>query len=277
MIVDLYKPTYLKALCQQYGLSPSKKYGQNYLITDAPIKKMLEAAGVSAEDTIVEIGPGFGVLTFALLEKAKKLIAFEIEKKLHPYWDKVLTEHENFEVIWGNALSTIPSHESLQKGKPYKVVANLPYQITSNVLRTLLELPNKPQSITVMVQKEVAQRICAMPGEMSLLSVCVQYFGIPKVVTKVSSGCFWPAPKVDSAVVHIDVYPKQEVSEAFFTLARAGFSNKRKQLAKNLAHGIKKEEALIRELLEQITGNSRVRAQELSMAQWKALAQVLSK
>lgn len=281
---DLFKPTYLKTLCSQFGIKPSKKYGQNYLITDAPIKKMVEAAGVGSRDTVIEIGPGFGVLTFALLTKAKKLIAFEIEQKLKPYWESELQERTNFEIVWGNALQqlTMNNEQFTSTLGKYKVVANLPYQITSNVLRTLLELENKPESLTVMVQKEVAERICAKPGDMSLLAVSVQYFGQPKIITKVSSGCFWPAPKVNSAVLHINIATSKHKNiaslsdEEFFAIVRAGFINKRKQLAKNLAAGLKKDEKMIREILGQVLGNEKVRAQELNVEQWKLLIKQLS-
>ncbi|PIR03686.1 MAG: ribosomal RNA small subunit methyltransferase A [Candidatus Magasanikbacteria bacterium CG11_big_fil_rev_8_21_14_0_20_39_34] len=271
MSQNLHKPTYLKELCLEYGLSPSKKYGQNYLITDAPIQKMVEAAGVSSKDTIIEIGPGFGVLTFALVQKAKEVISFEIEKKLVSYWDSQKEIHKNLQLIWGNFLKEFPNFQSQLTN--YKVVANLPYQVTSNVLRVLLESEKKPKSITVMVQKEVAERICAKAGDMSLLSVSVQYYGKPKIITKVPSGCFWPAPKVDSAVIHIDVEQSSHThhaDEQFFSYVRAGFSNKRKQLAKNIASQFPLKESFIRETLESISLNPKARAQDLLVSDWQA-------
>ena len=198
----------IKLLCDKYGFKPSKQYGQNYLINDGIVKKIIEAAELKSTDTVVEIGPGFGILTFALAERVKKVIAFEIERKLEPYWEKViedwkikrLKDHE-IEIVWGNALAKLTTY-NLQL-TTYKVVANIPYQITSYVLRALLELENKPEMIVIMVQKEVAERICARKGEMSLLSIAVQYYGEPKIIAKVPAGSFWPRPKVESAILKI--------------------------------------------------------------------------
>jgi 16S rRNA (adenine1518-N6/adenine1519-N6)-dimethyltransferase len=268
MYQNLLKPTHLQELCKQSGLTPSKKYGQNYLITESPIKKMIEAAGVEKEDTVVEIGPGFGVLTFALAEKVQKVIAFEIEKKLQSYWDKV--SPDNLKVVWGNVLNHV--EDESERLEDYKVVANLPYQITSNVLRALLELENKAESITVMVQKEVADRIVAKPGAMSILAVSVQYYGESKIVTKVAKGSFWPAPKVDSAVLHIVIKEggtnNKEFDNKFFEVVRAGFANKRKQLWRNLSVGLKLEGQSMKDALKEVVGNEKVRAEELSIEQW---------
>lgn len=275
MYIDLFKPTYLQTLCRECGLNPSKKYGQNYLITDAPVKKMIEAAEINKNDTVVEIGPGFGILTLALVEKAQKVIAFEIEKKLENYWREVIENNKfsNLEIIYGNALHSLPSYV-LSLKSDYKVVANLPYQITSNILRVLLELENKPESITVMVQKEVADRICAKAGDMSVLAVSVQYFGEPKIITKVPRGCFWPSPKVDSAVLHIKTKNKKSIKpeeDMFFKVVKAGFSNKRKQLWRNLSEGLKIDKEKVKILVGEITGNELIRAEELSIAQWEKL------
>lgn len=283
MYKQLFKPTHLQEICKQCDLTPSKKYGQNYLISDAPIKKMIEVADIKKTDTIIEIGPGFGVLTFALAEKAKRVIAFEIERKLQKYWDK--NTSENLEVIWGDALNKLQDISSTLH--EYKVVANLPYQITSNILRTLLELENKPESITVMVQKEVADRIIAKPrstnsgkvGEMSVLAVSVQYYGEPKIVTKVAKGSFWPAPKVDSAVLHINIktqeYHNREFDKKFFEVVRAGFANKRKQLWRNLSVGLNLEGEKIKSVLSEIVGNEKIRAEELSVDEWIKITQLL--
>lgn len=273
MYNDLFKPNYLQTLCRECGLNPSKKYGQNYLITDAPVNKMIKAARINKEDTIIEIGPGFGILTLALTKKAGKVIAFEIEKKLENYW--VENKTENLEIIYGNVLNKI--QDTTNKIQNYKVVANLPYQITSNILRTLLELENPPESMTVMVQKEVADRICTQPGEMSILSVSVQYFGEPKIITKVPRGCFWPSPKVDSAVLHIEIKKsknegvKKTDTYLFFKVVRAGFANKRKQLWRNLSDLLGIDREKLKNKIKAVTGNELIRAQELNIEQWKDL------
>ena len=271
---NLNKPSHLVELCKKYGLVPSKKYGQNYLISDSPVQKMINASQVKKGDSVVEIGPGFGVLTSALLERGAKVVAFEIERKLEKYWED--NSHDNLEIIWGDALKRLKS----LKLKGYKVAANLPYQITSHILRTLLELENKPESITVMVQKEVADRIVAKPGDMSVLAVSVQYYGEPKVVCKVPSGNFWPEPKVNSAILHVKVEGNKkqgsDFDKKFFEVVRAGFANKRKQLWRNLSVGLKLDKNEVQTVLKQAVGNEKVRAQELGVEEWITLTKKLT-
>lgn len=187
-------------LSRKYNLHPSKNYGQNFLVSNAPIQKMIAAAELTSSDTVIEIGPGFGILTCAVAKKVKKVIVFEIEKKLQPYWEEKVKEYKNVEMVWGNVLKKF-SVLSSKFSVSYKVIANIPYHITSDILRLFLEAGHKPERLVLMVQKEVASRICAKAGEMSLLSVAVQYYGRPKIVAKVARGSFWPAPKVDSAVI----------------------------------------------------------------------------
>ncbi len=301
MYRKLISITYLKQLCKEYHLNPSKKYGQNYLISDAPIKKMIAAANIEKGDVVVEIGPGFGVLTCALAEAGADVVAFEIERKLKLYWDEKLKDLENIDIVWGNALGELKKQSfnlSPPKGdtifqSSYKVVANLPYQITSHILRTLLELENKPESITVMVQKEVADRIVAQPGKLSLLSVSVQYYGNPKIVCKVPRGNFWPAPKVDSAVItialkHLSIPPlggipsakqggtETQFDKKFFKMVRAGFSNKRKQVWRNISQGLKLDSDQVKIVLSDVAGNEKIRAQELSVEQWITITKKLT-
>lgn len=274
MDTQLFNPSYLKQLCAEYHLQPSKEYGQNYLLSETPIQAMLKAGDVSGKDTIIEVGPGFGVLTLALQEKAGKIIAFEIEKKIFGYWDHLQEAHSNIDVRWGNVLREFPVMQQTLP-KQYKVIANVPYQITALLLRLFLEAVHKPERIVIMVQREVADRMCAKPGDMSLLSVSVQYYGKPKIVAKVSKGNFWPQPKVDSAVIAITDIQERENSTAFFALTRAGFANKRKQLWRNIADAFGLSQVDVKQALEQVTGNNQVRAQELSIEQWIALGKQL--
>ncbi|PIR76117.1 MAG: ribosomal RNA small subunit methyltransferase A [Candidatus Magasanikbacteria bacterium CG10_big_fil_rev_8_21_14_0_10_42_10] len=267
-------PSKLKELCTRYHLTPSKKYGQNYLISETPINKMIEAGELTSNDTVVEIGPGFGVLTFALSPLVKKVVAFEIEKKLEEYWEEKQKEYKNIQVIWGNALKEL-HYSNSELRTPYKVLANLPYQITSHVLRTLLELPQKSERIVIMVQKEVAERICAKAGEMSLLSVSVQYYGTPKIVTKVTKGNFWPSPNVDSAVIAVTHMKDRPDAEVFFHYVRAGFQNKRKQVWKNLSQAFHLDGEQVKQVLVEVTGDEKVRAQELSVMEWEEVVQKL--
>lgn len=263
-------PTQLKSLCIKYNLHPSKSFGQNYLISDAPITAMLDAGEVGNEDTIIEIGPGFGILTLALAAKAKKIISFEIEKKLAPYWEEKIQEQKNIEIMWGDVLQEIGK---IKLPKKYKVIANVPYQITSWILRTFLELPNPPTCMVVMVQKEVADRICAKAGDMSLLAVSVQYYGQPKIIKKVPKGNFWPSPKVDSAVVAIKNIEKKKNAEQFFRIVKAAFAQKRKQAWKNISTELGIDGALIKKVLAHIAGNEKARAEELGVEEWEEVVE----
>lgn len=290
-----FTPTILKSLCVKYDLTPSKKYGQNFLIQEWPIKKMIEAADLQETDTVIEIGPGFGVLTFALAEQAGRVIGLEIEKKLEGYWDEKLKDqktnlrpelrskerpkdHGDIEIIFANALYSLKSYV-LSLMSSYKVVANLPYQITSHVLKVLLELENKPESITIMVQKEVAERICSKPGEMSLLSVSVQYYGKPKIIDIVTKGNFWPEPRVDSAILKIrlkDQKIERSKDIEFFRVVKAGFSSKRKQLANNLSKQLSVNSKQVSSILKEVCGNEKVRSEELSVENWVEIAKKLN-
>lgn len=270
----LFNPDYLKHLCQTYGLTPSKKYGQNFLVNPEPIEKMIEASEIKSDDTVVEVGPGFGVLTLALVEKAKKVLSFEIEKKIEPYWNEELKKYNNLEIVWGNVLQ-VPSSKFPVNN--YKVVANLPYQITSQILRTFLEMENKPEVMVLMVQKEVAERICAPAGDMSVLSVSVQYYGEPEIVAYVPRSSFWPVPAVDSAVIRVRI-KKDEArikneADLFFKIVKAGFSSRRKMLIKNLSSVADKDK--IRSVFKELGIDEKVRAQELSVEQWQAISSKL--
>lgn len=277
----------LKYFCQKYDLVPSKQYGQNYLINDGIVEKIVKAADLQSSDTVVEIGPGFGVLTMALAEQVEKVYALEIERKLIPYWEDLeIRDREikdKVELKWGNALKYLSPISHLLSY--YKIIANLPYQITSQILRTILELENKPSLIVVMVQKEVAQRICAKPPDMSLLALSVQYYGQPEIVDIVTKGNFWPAPKVDSAILKIGLLPphpnpllgqERGQSSLFFKFAKAGFAQKRKQLWKNLSEGLNLDGKKVKIVLKDVMENEKVRAEELSVNDWLRIIPSLS-
>lgn len=274
MTDKLFNPDYLLSLCKKHGLQPSKKYGQNYVINPEVIDKMIETAEVKVSDTVVEIGPGFGVLTLALVEKAKNVLAFEIEKKIAPYWEARASK--NLQIIWGNVLRTAGN---LPKEK-YKVVANLPYQITSAVIRYFLENENPPESMTLMVQKEVAERICARAGDMSLLSVAVQYYADAEIAGLVPRDNFWPVPKVDSAVIVLKVHKaaKSVKSADFFNLVKAGFANRRKLLIKNLLPIVgKQNKEKLKSIFVELGLSENARAQELGVEDWVSMTRALNR
>ncbi len=282
-MTSLYNTDYLKHLCQKYGLAPSKKYGQNFLINEEPVIQMLESGEVEKEDVVVEVGPGFGVLTLALAEKAKKVMSYEIEKRLENYWAEQTAKQSNIEIIWGNVLR---QNISLEK---YKVIANLPYQITSNVIRKFLEAENKPECMVLMVQKEVAERICAPAGDMSVLAVSVQYYAEAEIVMQVPRAYFWPVPGVDSAILKIsNIKPNtrptegpqsfgREAGEEFFRIVKIGFANRRKILIKNLESVVgKQNKEKLKTFFRELGIGEKARAQELSVEQWRQLVVILN-
>jgi 16S rRNA (adenine1518-N6/adenine1519-N6)-dimethyltransferase len=261
-------PEAIQKLCRTYGLNPARQYGQNYLIDETPIERMLEEE-ITQDDTVVEVGPGFGVLTMPLAKKAGQVVAYEIEKKLEPYWTKKLQEFSNITLIWGNVLKQFSPSER------YKVIANLPYQITSAVIRLFLESAPQPEVMVCMVQHEVAERICAQPGDLSLLAVSVQYYAAAEYLLKVPKTSFWPSPKVDSALLKITPrHEKRDVAfEAdFFKLVKAGFASRRKLLIKNLGPLFKQAgDKDLKMLFGELGLSLTVRAQEVCITVWKSL------
>jgi 16S rRNA (adenine1518-N6/adenine1519-N6)-dimethyltransferase len=258
----------------------SKKWlGQHFLRDMSVPPRIADAAGLEAGDCVVEVGPGLGVLTEELARRLDpergKLVAVELDGELLPGLRERFGKQGHVSFVQGDVLDIPP--EELSGGRPYKVVANLPYYITSAILRHFLDAAYKPQSLTVMVQREVAQRMAAKPPDMGLLSVAVQFYGEARIAFRVPPGAFRPPPKVDSAVVHIRVYgqddkPVQPTSEAgFFRVVQAGFSQKRKQLVNTLASGLGLPKGVARHMLESAGISPDRRAETLSLAEWAAL------
>ncbi|MFA5211266.1 MAG: 16S rRNA (adenine(1518)-N(6)/adenine(1519)-N(6))-dimethyltransferase RsmA [Patescibacteria group bacterium] len=270
----------LSELWKKYDLKPSKKYGQNYLVNFGVVKKIVEEADLKKEDIVVEVGPGFGVLTFELAKKVKKIFAFEIEQKLKDYWQEKQIEFPNIEIIWGNVLNHY--NELIKNLDNFKIVANLPYQITSEILRLFLENEKKPESIIVMVQKEVAERILERDKKSSLLSLSVKYYGDVRLISKVARGSFFPAPKVDSAVIEIIIkkdLKKNSVEDEknFFRVVKAGFKNKRKQVSKNLSEELQIDRKLINKILQEIGLREDVRAEKIGLSEWIIIVSKINK
>jgi 16S rRNA (adenine1518-N6/adenine1519-N6)-dimethyltransferase len=243
---------------------PKKVLGQNFLTDLNIIRKFVEIANLSKKDTVLEIGPGHGALTKELVLKAKRVIAIEKDELLA----KELKELNiaNLEIIDGDALKT----EEL-KG-PYKVVANIPYYLTSVLIRKLLTGKNKPKEIVLMIQKEVAERICSKPPKMNILAVSVNYYATPKIITRVSRNCFWPKPKVDSAIIKIIPNKnKKENEDLFFKIVKSGFSSPRKQLLNNLSSGLHLEKGIISKWLLDNKISPLSRAETLSIDDWEKL------
>ena len=271
--MDLSELKNLKLALKLSGLEAKKSYGQNFLIDKEALGEIVASAHVSSEDTVLEIGPGLGVLTDELVKHAAKVVAVEADAELA----ELLTRRapENLSVVAADALQ----YDLAQLPKGYKVVANLPYYITSSLLRFLLEAENKPASITVLVQKEVAERIVASPGQMSVLACSVQYYGKPELVRVVPAGSFYPSPKVDSAVLHIALFDEPAFAadtKQLFRLIKAGFGEKRKMLRNSLAGGLAITNAQAIELIAGADLRETARAQELSLVEWQQLYQAYS-
>jgi 16S rRNA (adenine1518-N6/adenine1519-N6)-dimethyltransferase len=266
-----------KRLLRRFELKARKSLGQHFLIDDEVLQAVATAAELSASDIVMEIGPGLGVLTKELAKRAGRVISVELDSPLASVLGQTLASLENVTVVEGDILKFEPA--ALLGGQEtanYKVVANLPYYITSAVLRHFLEAKLKPQVMVVMVQKEVAEAIVAKPGRMSLLSVSVQFYGEPEIVSYVPAGCFYPPPEVSSAILKVALYHQPVVakdSEGFFQLVRAGFCASRKQLANSLSQGMGLPKARVLSLLEKACIIPERRAETLTLIEWARLWQ----
>ncbi len=243
---------------------PLKKLGQNFLICRNILNKIVEATEIRNEDTILEIGAGLGFLTEELAKRAKKVIAVEKDSRLIAYLKKNLPE--NTAVREGDILKMTPL-----KGN-YKVAANLPYYISSPIIRKFLG--NNPPSLMVLtVQKEIGERICARPPQMSKLAVFTQFHSEPEIIAKVPKSCFWPQPKVDSVVLKLTPKKVKE-SKSFSRIVKAGFSHPRKQLVKNLSQNLNIDSKIVEKKLKELEIDPRQRAETLSLGDWLKLVKV---
>lgn len=285
------EPINVVELLRRHRLRPDKSLGQNFLVDPAALDQVVEAAGVSAGDFVLEIGPGLGSLTRLLAIRARQVVAVEIDKSLLPPLREVIAPFSNVRVVAGDILGLNPVDllaDGMQPtGSPqigtgpqagYLVVANIPYYITSALLRHLLEAPLRPERMVLTVQHEVAQRLSAEPGDLSLLALSVQVYGAPQVMAHIPAEAFYPAPKVDSAVVRVDLYPEPRVPferlPAFFRLAKAGFSQKRKKLRNSLSAGMAMPAPEAEQLLQSAGIDPNRRAETVSLDEWKQLTEV---
>jgi 16S rRNA (adenine1518-N6/adenine1519-N6)-dimethyltransferase len=264
------------ALLRAYGLQPKKSLGQNFLVDPSGLDKVMQAAGLSPEDTVLEIGAGLGSLTVLLAQTVRRVIAVEIDRGLIAPLTEAVSEYDNVQIVEGDILKIPP--EELNLGEAYLVVANIPYYISSAIIRRLLETQNRPPRIVLTVQQEVAERICAKDGKFSLLALSVQVFGVPRIQARIAAGCFYPAPDVDSAVLSITLFPQPLIApeelDTFFRLARAGFSQKRKTLRNTLSAGLGLPAVQAESLLAAAGIDPRRRAETLSIAEWGRLTDV---
>lgn len=272
--MDLLKET--KELCAFYHIKPSPTKGQNFLVRSEVYERIVKAAKLKSDDLVLEVGPGLGFLTMALAEHVQRVVAVELDDKLASLLPERLRSfaYNNIQIIHDNVLNW-PRLAGIKAMTDFKVVANLPYNITAIFLRKFLSEGPRPESLTLMLQDEVARRITARPGDMSLLALSVQYYAQAEYIFKVPASDFYPAPKVNSAVVSL-VVKKQlplgaEEEKLMFRLARIGFAARRKMLKGNLLNVIKIKPELMTAALEENKIDIKARAQDLSVEQWLGL------
>lgn len=270
--VDL-APLDVPALLRSNRLFPKKGLGQNFLVDPTVLKKLVEAAELPLDAHVLEIGPGLGSLTRYLARAAAEVVAVELDQNLIPILEQVLAQADNVRILHGDILELDVARLDLPPG--YMVVANIPYYITSAVLRHLLEAGVKPSRLVLTVQREVADRICAAPGDLSLLSLSVQVYGAPRPVLRIPAGAFYPAPQVDSTTLRVDIHPSPLIPadqlNTFFRLAKAGFSQKRKTMRNALSAGLAWPASRVGTLLEQTGIDPMRRAETLALDEWARL------
>ncbi len=267
------------AVLKRFGLRADRSLGQNFLQDDFALEAITSAAQIQRTDTVLEIGPGLGSLTRYLAVSSRDVVAVELDGRLIQPLQAILTPHNNVRIVHGDILKL--TSDELITEQDYIVVANIPYYITSAVIRHLLESKTKPRRIILTIQKEVAQRICAKPGDLSLLALSVQVYGEPHIAARIPAEAFFPKPNVDSAVLCVDIYPSPKVEpsllETFFKLTKAGFSQKRKTLRNSLSAGLHISPAQAEELLQRANIDSRRRAETLSIEEWITLCKFYKK
>ncbi len=268
----------LKNLMKRFKLNPNKTYGQHFLMDETILEDMIDEAGVKAGDTVLEIGPGIGNLTERLLQHGVKVISVEKDPQFLPVLKTLEQENkENFSYELTDALKY--DFSTRLKDVSYKVVANIPYYITGKIVQLFMHATHKPESLTLLMQKEVAYNIAAKPGSMNLIAISVQLFADARVVCVVPGHKFHPAPKVDSAVIHITLHkkPKYKIKDEakLFRILRACFSGKRKQLHNTLTNNLQLDKDLVASTLLKLKIDPMIRPQALTIEQWLQLSDAL--
>lgn len=266
-------PLHVPDLLRRHGLRARKSLGQNFLIDEGALARIVSAASLTVDDTVLEIGPGLGSLTRHLAIAAQQVVAVEIDQTLLPVLAEVVATHPNVRVVHADILTVDPAE--LIEGQRYKVVANIPYYITSAVIRHLLEARVRPSVIVLTVQREVAERICAAPGDLSVLAVSVQAYARAELVARIPAGAFYPRPDIDSAVVRLTALPEpvfgSQDADRFFRVVKAGFGQKRKQLRNALSTGLRQPAQAADVWLARAGIDPTRRAETLSLDEWRVL------
>jgi 16S rRNA (adenine1518-N6/adenine1519-N6)-dimethyltransferase len=267
----------VRRLLREAGLRPRKSLGQNFLVQESDLARVAAEADLRPQDIVLEIGAGIGNLTRHLAFSARRVIAVEIDPALLPILRKVLGGYANVSIVAGDILA-LPLEQVVgeEAADGYKVAANIPYYITSAVIRRLMEAAARPSRIVLTVQKEVAERICALPGNMNLLALGVQYYGKPVIAGTIAADSFYPVPDVDSAIVCIDLAGGVERDPALtgklFRIARAGFSQKRKKLRNTISGGLRLGAAVVERALSEAGVDPARRPETVSVEEWVRIA-----
>ena len=266
----------ISKLLKDHNLRPDKSLGQNFLTDPNILAKIVQIGGVSEADTVLEIGAGLGHLTASLARSARSVTAVELDERFIPILSKRLGSYPNINLVQGDILQLETSQLIQDDG--YLVVANIPYYITSRIIRKLLEAKHKPREIILTIQYEVAKRVCSSSGKLSLLAISVQMFGTPELMLRIPAGAFYPPPKVDSAVIRISLHPEPLLPElqreVFFTLVKAGFLHKRKTLRNSLSKGLGWSPDQVEGLLTKGGIDPSRRAETLSIPEWIELTSI---
>ena len=263
-------------LLKRYDIHPKKSLGQNFLIEPAGLTRAINAAELSGKEEVLEIGAGLGSLTYLLAQTCASVTAVEIDPRMLAPLSEALKPFANVRVVQGDILELDPA--SLVSQENYVVVANIPYYITSALIRHILESDRQPSRLVLTVQKEVAQRICAEPGDLSLLALSVQVYGQPRLAAHIPASAFYPPPQVDSAVLRVDLYPQPRIPEdqldTFFHLAKLAFAQKRKTLRNTLSAGLRWPPERAAGLLAEAGIDPMRRAETLSLDEWAQMVSV---
>lgn len=274
--MDLTLKKNVKNLLNSYRINISKRLGQNFLIDKTTIKKVIKTADLQPTDIVLEIGPGIGTLTKEIAKKVKKVIAVEKDPGIYKVLKETLKDFKNIKIIQGDILKI---KDLRLKIKDYKIVANLPFYLTSPFIRKFLESEYPPKEIILIIQKEVAQRICARPPKTNLLAVSIQFYAKPKIISHISKKSFWPSPKVDSAIIKIIPHKNKfdvKLRERFSKIVKAGFSQSRKQLANNLSKRLKLNKEQVKTWLLKNNIQPHQRAETLNINGWIKLTKTYS-
>lgn len=267
----------LKSLLQKYNLWAKKRLGQNFLVDEVAFDKIIEAANLTSEDHVVEVGPGTGFLTERLLKRVKQVTAVEYDATMVSMLKAAFAGAKNLNLIHQDALK-FRTQETGHRKQPYKVVANIPYYITSPLLKHFLQSGTPPSLMVLLVQKEVAEKVCGISGK-SMITIETQVFGASEIIATVPAQSFYPIPQVDSAILRINVYPESLIPmdklRDFLRLVGFGFTQKRKKLSNALAAGLHLETEEVRQLLEKAKIDSNLRAENLKIGDWKKLTKLI--